>query len=328
MCVLCIYVLNSVWRQPTTLRRKDVKNIVLMPGWTNYNEGKPRTIDLICTTRKYHCSLHLLKRNLLFPYTYDYGDLVVFHETDITRDPPRKYQSQLWAFRTGESQSRMTHTMDNWNNVVNYTVDFREDATRRKYSSLVKKKLGNEVNKRDYYSEKLKMTGQTNLEPSALWFVSHCNSLPWATVTSARAEYASELQRWMEVSVFTRSEHCSQKWYKSLTLNSSTTGHPENMRYYPFYLAFENSLCRDYITEKLWKVLTDDFLTIPVVLGGISTAEYESIAPPNSYIHVKNFTSPQRLAEHLKYIASNAEAFNYYHQWRNSYTLVSREFVF
>ena len=58
-------------------------------------------------------------------------------------------------------------------------------------------------------------------------------------------------------------------------------------RDYKFYLAFENSLCRDYVTEKFFNALL--FSTVPIVYGG---ADYEAIgAPPNSYIDVRNFTS-------------------------------------
>ncbi|XP_067950550.1 4-galactosyl-N-acetylglucosaminide 3-alpha-L-fucosyltransferase 9-like [Watersipora subatra] len=90
-----------------------------------------------------------------------------------------------------------------------------------------------------------------------------------------------------------------------------------------FYLFFENSLCRDYVTEKLWNILESNSTTIPIALGGTSIIEdYEIVAPPNSFIHVKNFTSPAALAEHLRYVAKNDEAFHYYNQWRNEFTLV------
>ncbi|KAF6032744.1 FucTA [Bugula neritina] len=88
-----------------------------------------------------------------------------------------------------------------------------------------------------------------------------------------------------------------------------------------FYLAFENSLCEDYITEKFWKILEGPDLVIPIVMGGLRMEEYENIAPPNSYIHVRNFTSPKHLAEHLRYVVSNEKAFNYYLEWRNKYRL-------
>ena len=58
-------------------------------------------------------------------------------------------------------------------------------------------------------------------------------------------------------------------------------------RDYKFYLSFENSNCRDYVTEKFYNPLL--FTTVPIVYGG---AEYEVIgAPRNSYIDVRNFTS-------------------------------------
>jgi alpha-1,3-fucosyltransferase len=44
-----------------------------------------------------------------------------------------------------------------------------------------------------------------------------------------------------------------------------------------FYLAFENDLCEDYVTEKLFKVM--DEVIIPVVYGG---ANYSRFLPPKS----------------------------------------------
>ena len=58
-------------------------------------------------------------------------------------------------------------------------------------------------------------------------------------------------------------------------------------RDYKFYLAFENSLCRDYATEKFYNPLL--FSTVPVVYG---EADYKAIgAPNNSYIDVRSFAS-------------------------------------
>ena len=58
-------------------------------------------------------------------------------------------------------------------------------------------------------------------------------------------------------------------------------------RDYKFYLAFENSICRDYVTEKFFKSML--YSTVPIVYGG---ADYEAAgAPPHSFIDVRNFTS-------------------------------------
>ena len=57
-------------------------------------------------------------------------------------------------------------------------------------------------------------------------------------------------------------------------------------RDYKFYLAFENSICRDYATEKFYNPLF--FSTVPIVYGG---ADYDRFAPPHSYIDVRNFSS-------------------------------------
>ena len=64
---------------------------------------------------------------------------------------------------------------------------------------------------------------------------------------------------------------------------------------YKFYLAFENSICADYVTEKFFKVLP--YNVIPVVLNG---ANMSSIAPPNSYIDVKDFISIKGMCKYNK----------------------------
>ena len=64
---------------------------------------------------------------------------------------------------------------------------------------------------------------------------------------------------------------------------------------YKFYISFENSLCKDYVTEKFFQAMSHDIL--PIVYGG---ADYSEIAPPKSYINVlPDFEKPKDLATFL-----------------------------
>ena len=66
---------------------------------------------------------------------------------------------------------------------------------------------------------------------------------------------------------------------------------------YKFFLAFEDSSCKDFVTENFFSMFNGDLDMVPVVLGG---GNYSAIAPPNSYIDASDFGSPKALAHHLK----------------------------
>lgn len=83
---------------------------------------------------------------------------------------------------------------------------------------------------------------------------------------------------------------------------------------YKFYLAFENSECRDYITEKFWhNALKHDI--VPIVIGA-NPEDYKRLAPPNSYIHARNFTSLEKLAGYLNMLDQNDTLYNEYFEWK------------
>jgi len=87
-------------------------------------------------------------------------------------------------------------------------------------------------------------------------------------------------------------------------------------RDYKFYLAFENSNCKDYITEKFFNnALRHN--TIPLVLGA-SIQDYKRSSPFNSYIHVNDFESPKGLADYLKILDTHSNLYNLYFQWKNT----------
>jgi alpha-1,3-fucosyltransferase len=83
-----------------------------------------------------------------------------------------------------------------------------------------------------------------------------------------------------------------------------------------FYLAFENSLCTDYVTEKLYKMTYDN--VVPVVYSG---ADLNRFMPPRSYIDANAFATVEKLAEHLKYLSENPQELVKYFWWKKYYKI-------
>nr|CAB3247531.1 alpha-(1,3)-fucosyltransferase 6-like [Phallusia mammillata] len=83
---------------------------------------------------------------------------------------------------------------------------------------------------------------------------------------------------------------------------------------YKFYFALENAWnCRDYITEKFfYNGLISG--AVPVVMGP-SRDDYEAVSPPNSFIYAKDFSTPKKLVEYLKYLNKNDTAYKEYLKW-------------
>jgi alpha-1,3-fucosyltransferase len=83
---------------------------------------------------------------------------------------------------------------------------------------------------------------------------------------------------------------------------------------YKFYLAYENSLCIDYITEKPFKVMNE--YIIPVVYNGVEMSRF---LPPKSYIDANSFKTPEDLANHLKFLSNNVTEYVKYFWWKKHY---------
>ncbi|ELT91974.1 hypothetical protein CAPTEDRAFT_65511, partial [Capitella teleta] len=127
------------------------------------------------------------------------------------------------------------------------------------------------------------------------WFVSNCET------PSQREVYVKELQRHIDVDVFGSCGDIDQCPRGS----SPDSCIAKTINEYKFYLSFENSLCEEYYTEKLVRTLWSN--VIPIVMG---LNDYSTILPPGSFIDVRNFSSPQRLAEFLREVSEDDEQYN------------------
>ena len=103
------------------------------------------------------------------------------------------------------------------------------------------------------------------------WMVSSCET------PSRREDYVRELQKYIAVDIFGKCGNRTCGAWNSKECNGFLE------QGYKFYLSFENSLCRDYVTEKFYRQLGLDI--VPVVRGG---ANYSQLAPPGSYIDTRS----------------------------------------
>ena len=93
---------------------------------------------------------------------------------------------------------------------------------------------------------------------------------------------------------------------------------------YKFYLAFENSNCKDYITEKFFSNgLRGNIL--PIVMGP-SPEDYAAVAPPHSFLHVDQFKSPAKLAKYLKMLDRDDDMYNEFFKWQTKGEWVNTKF--
>ncbi|XP_033029254.1 alpha-(1,3)-fucosyltransferase 10 isoform X1 [Lacerta agilis] len=81
---------------------------------------------------------------------------------------------------------------------------------------------------------------------------------------------------------------------------------------YKFVLAFENAVCEDYITEKLWRPLK--LGVVPVYYGSPSVKDW---LPSNkSAILVTGFSHPKDLARYIRALDADDEKYEAYLEWK------------
>ena len=170
-----------------------------------------------------------------------------------------------------------------FNSTMTYRIDsefwhgyIRTQRRKVPWSEETKKKQ--EMALRQIFRNKTRM---------AAVFISNCKS------RSGRDRYIRQLKRLMDVDVFGR---CG-----SLKCEDRDKCDQMLARDYKFYLAFENSFCTDYVTEKLLRVMKS-MRVVPVVRGG---ADYGKLFPRNSLIDTGSFFSAYELAHHLNALAQD-----------------------
>lgn len=229
----------------------------------------------------------------------DQYDAIIFYapkgsDAGKQQIPKKRSPHQRYIFADSETPVRFYGDKVQYvlNNFYNWTMTYRFDSDiPRRHGRLIEKKTNYKMPGKDFAKNKTR--------PIA-WFVSNCHSV------NMREHLANQIQNYIDVDIYgdcgklkcPRNKNCLDMVEKN----------------YKFYLSFENSYCKDYTTEKLYKVLQKN--VVPIVYGG---GDYNKVAPPHSVINIENFQTIGGLAEYLNYLAEDPNSYLQYFQWKKKY---------
>ena len=240
----------------------------------------------------------------------DEYDAIMFHWPSLCDYPyvASRSQHQLFVMVSDESpQWRFSgYKLPFYNDFFNLTMTYRRDSDIDWPYGTIETLPGAPFTDEEVAQARRNVTrnyaqGKTKL---AVWFVSHCKT------DSRREFYVHVLKQRSRIDIFGK---CGKPFCPFDQLGECYSKIETD---YKFYLSFENSLCRDYITEKFFNLL--DRNIVPIVYGA---GNYEAIAPPHSYIDALKYT-PNKLAEYLDLLDKNDTLYNEYFWWKPFYKSV------
>ncbi|XP_073454019.1 4-galactosyl-N-acetylglucosaminide 3-alpha-L-fucosyltransferase 9-like [Aquarana catesbeiana] len=223
---------------------------------------------------------------------YSIADGVIIHHVEIMynknllpQQPRPIFQYWVWA---NVEPPMIIKNVDMLDNLFNMTLTFRQDSdVFVPYGQI-----------------------ETLKEPQNFTIPEKSKLVAWVVSKwypgVRRIAYYEELQKYIPIDVY-GAKHTKLSWDNFHSTISQ----------YKFYLAFENSNYKDYITEKLWSNAFGSW-AVPVVLG-TSRENYERFIPGDAFIHVDDFPSAKELAAYLLELDKDDEKYHKYFNWRSHY---------
>ncbi|KAL3862639.1 hypothetical protein ACJMK2_008593 [Sinanodonta woodiana] len=278
--------------------------------WTK-NFGTPPDIfaekEKLCASHcGYICDLISDKREL------NSSDAIMFHLYDswlenwvlgtrkLVDFPTHRDPSQVWVLANMEPLGNLWGDFSVFNGLINWTMWYRRDATIiLPYGEVYqlqpedKRKVNTTIN---YYRQKSKLAAVR---------ISNCADY------ARRYRVVKELQKYLKIDTYGT---CYNNKCGARTENPYDEECNDKMMEYRFYLAFENSFCRDYVTEKYWLSIRRQ--QIPVV-------NWKHVDPatvlPHSYINVYDFPNLRDAAKYIKEVNENETLYNSYFKWKEDH---------
>ena len=252
------------------------------------------------------------------------------NKLDFDRIKRIRTKNQIWVWFQWESPQFHSIDLRKYDNFFNATLSYRFDSTFWfPYSSMIMNKLKwlNSTEPSDKNLDKNVKNSLKNLKPNQLGVA--------AAISNCASAYRGKLVRKLSnlikfpngtkaLDVFGACKDRYQKYpsknrdyFIETSLKKGFWELPKVLKNYKFYFAFENSRCRNYITEKFF---SNAFLSnsIPIVAGP-PRSDYEYVAPKDSFIHVDDFRTVNDLAERINFLLDDKNEAEYlkFFEWKN-----------
>ncbi|KAK2706930.1 alpha-(1,3)-fucosyltransferase C-like [Artemia franciscana] len=237
-------------------------------------------------------------------FKWEEYDAVIFHWPKLRGDPSvwsnkitkERQEHQRYVFFSLESPPNYRNDYSHFKNFFNWTMSYREDSDVYTRHGAVQPVNSSSKTSPINFVKKTKLIS---------WFVSRCRSV------SKREKYVKKLQKYISVDIY---GYCGPFKCGRFGLRLKHMNCDEILRGYKFYLSLENSICKDYVTEKFYTALQHD--TVPIVIG--DSEFYKRNAPAGSYIDAQDY-DPESLANYIYYLNSNETAYQEFFSWRKTH---------
>lgn len=293
-------------------------------SWDGHKHSDLR--DLGCDQDSYRCTITSDRSYLEDESLYD---AVLFHQVDINPldlpDQQQRKPGQVYMFNTLESPRHsitfaphsLNYDPSINNNFFNVTMTYSaKSAVHIPYGRIVQVRPHPSGEELEQFITQYGEQNKGQVVPrnfSATIVVSNCASV------SGREQVLGEMSALMPVKIFGRcGEPLPERWLPEEYLAPLA-------KTFQFYLAFENSLCDDYVSERFFHSLYADM--IPVVMNA---ANMSTIAPKNSYIDLKEFETLKDLVNYMLRVSSDPALYASYFWWKHHYeiqALSGRNFI-
>lgn len=227
------------------------------------------------------------------------SSVLIFHASDINSKadlPATARKDRAWVYHNAEAPKDHVDIIG----LMQYSMTYRLDSDFPwgyfERGSI--KRL----------EERPRKTDKKKRAPIA-WIVSNCKA------NNYRHHFVKELSKWIDVDIY---GHCMNN--QVFPDNQTTI---ELIEDYHFYLALENSNCKDYVTEKLYNAYVAG--SIPIVDG---PSDYGAFIPSTrSVIRVDDFDTPKLLADYIRKVLANKELYESYFEYKKPGGITNKRFL-